>query len=167
MKPRTFIPLLGAGALLIATGVAVQVASADEKPELTAEYGEAGFWTGGLLGTVTVKNPPAAEATDTGAPATNSAPKGNSENSGKGSGTQSGRAAAGPAKGSTPSVLMPADNRLLVMSIVSASGAKSINLMSLVPPVNGACELKWSGSVDLGAYGQEITDAVNAKINVI
>src|SRR3569833_64381 len=64
MKPRTFLPLLGAGALLIATGVAVQVASADEKPLLTSEYAEAGFWTGGLIGTYTVKNPTATAATD-------------------------------------------------------------------------------------------------------
>src|SRR3569833_2858103 len=64
MKPRTFIPLIGAGALLLATGVAVQVASADAQPELTAEYGEAGFGTGGLIGTFTVKNPTATAATD-------------------------------------------------------------------------------------------------------
>jgi hypothetical protein len=57
MRPRTFIPLLGAGALLIATGIAVQVASAGERSELTAEYAEAGSWTGGLIGTFTIRNP--------------------------------------------------------------------------------------------------------------
>jgi hypothetical protein len=64
MRPRTFIPLLGAGALLIATGVAVQVASANERSELTAEYAEAGFWTGGLIGTFTIRNPTTSAAQD-------------------------------------------------------------------------------------------------------
>jgi hypothetical protein len=57
MRPRTFVPLLGVGALLIATGVTIQVASADERPELTSEYVEAGFWNGGLIGTFTIRNP--------------------------------------------------------------------------------------------------------------
>jgi hypothetical protein len=57
MRPRIFIPLLGAGALLIASGIAVQVASANERPELTSEYSEAGFWNGGMIGTITIKNP--------------------------------------------------------------------------------------------------------------
>jgi hypothetical protein len=61
MKPRIFVPLLGAGALLIGTGIAVQVASADERSQVTAEYTEAGFWNGGLIGTFTIRNP-AAEA---------------------------------------------------------------------------------------------------------
>ena len=57
MRPRTFVPLLGIGALLIATGVTIQVASADERPRLTSEYVEAGFWNGGLIGTFTIRNP--------------------------------------------------------------------------------------------------------------
>src|SRR5689334_19720122 len=57
MRPRTFVPLLGVGALLIATGVTIQVASADERPQLTSEYVEAGFWNGGLIGTFTIRNP--------------------------------------------------------------------------------------------------------------
>lgn len=57
MRPRTFVPLLAVGALLIATGVTIQVASADERPVLTSEYVEAGFWNGGLIGTFTIRNP--------------------------------------------------------------------------------------------------------------
>jgi hypothetical protein len=57
MRPRIFLPLLGAGALLIGTGVAVRVASAGERPRLTAEYTEAGVWSGGLVGTFTIRNP--------------------------------------------------------------------------------------------------------------
>src|SRR5690348_9559980 len=57
MRPRTFVPLLGVGALLIAPGVTIQVASADERPQLTSEYVEAGFWNGGLIGTFTIRNP--------------------------------------------------------------------------------------------------------------
>jgi hypothetical protein len=64
MKPRTLIPLVGAGALLIATGIAVQVASADEHPVLTSEYAEAGFWSGGQIGTFTVHNPTTTVAKD-------------------------------------------------------------------------------------------------------
>lgn len=56
MKPRTFIPLLGVGVLLIGSGIAIQVASADEHPVLTSQYAEAGFWSGGLIGTFTIKN---------------------------------------------------------------------------------------------------------------
>jgi hypothetical protein len=64
MRPRTFVPLLGVGALLIATGVTIQVASADERPELTSEYVEAGFWNGGLIGTFTIRNPSTTVAND-------------------------------------------------------------------------------------------------------
>jgi hypothetical protein len=56
MKPRTLIPLLGAGVLMLGTGIAVQVASAGEHPELAARYTEAGFWPGGLIGTFTINN---------------------------------------------------------------------------------------------------------------
>src|SRR5689334_19404820 len=64
MRPRTFVPLLGVGALLIATGVTIQVASADERPQLTSEYVEAGFWNGGLIGTFTIRNPTAKAVSD-------------------------------------------------------------------------------------------------------
>ncbi len=64
MRPRTFVPLLGVGALLIATGVTIQVASADERPQLTSEYVEAGFWNGGLIGTFTIRNPTKTAVTD-------------------------------------------------------------------------------------------------------
>ena len=64
MRPRTFVPLLGIGALLIATGVTIQVASADERPQLTSEYVEAGFWNGGLIGTFTIRNPTKTAVTD-------------------------------------------------------------------------------------------------------
>src|SRR4051794_29624361 len=64
MKPRTFIPLLGAGALLIGSGVAIQVASASEHPALASQYAEAGFWSGGLIGTFTITNPSSKPAND-------------------------------------------------------------------------------------------------------
>ena len=64
MKPRTFIPLLGAGVLLIGSGIAIQAASADEHPVLTSQYAEAGFWSGGLIGTFTIKNPSSTASSD-------------------------------------------------------------------------------------------------------
>jgi hypothetical protein len=57
MKPKTLLSLLGTGALLIGMGVAIQAASANDGPELTAEYTEAGLWGGGLIGSFTIRNP--------------------------------------------------------------------------------------------------------------
>lgn len=64
MKPRTILSLLGAGVLLIGSGVAIQAASADEHPALTSQYAEAGFWSGGLIGTFTIKNPSSKPSSD-------------------------------------------------------------------------------------------------------
>jgi hypothetical protein len=64
MKPRTALPFLFVGAMLITAGIAVRVAAADEHPELTARYSEVGFWDGGLIGTFAITNPSTRSAAD-------------------------------------------------------------------------------------------------------
>ena len=56
MHRKLLVPLIGAGALLVAAGTVAQVASAGEKTRFTAHYSQANAWASGLVGTFTISN---------------------------------------------------------------------------------------------------------------
>jgi hypothetical protein len=57
MHRKLLVPLIGAGALLVAAGTVAQVASAGEKTRFKAHYSQANAWASGLVGTFTISNP--------------------------------------------------------------------------------------------------------------
>lgn len=56
MHRKLLVPLIGAGALLVAGGTVAQVAFAGEKTRFKAHYSQANAWASGLVGTFTISN---------------------------------------------------------------------------------------------------------------
>ncbi len=56
MHRKLLVPLIGAGALLVAAGTVASVASASEKTRFKAHYSQANAWASGLVGTFTISN---------------------------------------------------------------------------------------------------------------
>ncbi|GAA1806904.1 hypothetical protein HC028_20625 [Planosporangium flavigriseum] len=64
MKSRVVLAIVGAAALLAASGVAVRLLSADRAPVFTAEYAQTAIWESGFIGTFTISNPSNRGASD-------------------------------------------------------------------------------------------------------
>jgi len=64
MHRKLLVPLIGAGALLVAAGTVAQVASAGEKTRFKAHYSQANAWASGLVGTFTISNLSSQAASD-------------------------------------------------------------------------------------------------------
>jgi Cellulose binding domain len=67
----------------------------------------------------------------------------------------------------TPLVNLLAGDRPPLTAIAAASGATVLTLLSAVPSVDGSCQLKWGGTLDLNAFAKEISDALRAKIKLV
>lgn len=64
MHRKLLVPLIGAGALLVAAGTVASVASAGEKTRFKAHYSQANAWASGLVGTFTISNLSSQSASD-------------------------------------------------------------------------------------------------------